>query len=154
MFLTHPHRTCIPISLMQGEKRPSLHLPHPLACLCPCSHRRLHHSCSPHLHSHPMPPSIHIGTPRTHTPCTISIHAPTIHTCSIRAIHAICMCTILAWCPHLLECAVINSHPSSHPSSEASWIRGRTQQRSERPIHSNAVCNIQRGDSMQMTARS
>ena len=34
------------------------------------------------------------------------------------------------------------------------WVRGCTRPRSERAVHSDAVCNnnVQRGDSMQMTA--
>ena len=63
--------------------RPSLYPPRPWAIYA--------HACTTHLRSHPLPPSVHIGTPRTHAPCTICIHAPTICTCSIHTIH---MCTI------------------------------------------------------------
>ena len=69
---------------------PSLHLPCPLDCLCPCPHRGLRHSCSPHLRLHPRPLSVHVGTPCTHTPCTVRVHTCTVCTCSIRAIHAMC----------------------------------------------------------------
>ena len=46
----------------------------------------------------PHAPSVCVGTPCAHTPCTIHVHAPAIHTCSIHAVHAIPMCTI---CIHM-----------------------------------------------------
>ena len=78
---------------------PSLHPPRPLDCLCPRPHRGLRHSCSPHLRFHPMPLSVRVGTPRTHTPCTVRVHACTVRTCSIHAVHAMrpgtCECRTL-----------------------------------------------------------
>ena len=82
----HPH-TCMfqgtehPRTYEHCSLHPSLYPPHPPDHLCPCPHHRLCHSCPLHLHLHPMPPSVHISSPHAHTPCTIHIDAPTIHTC-------------------------------------------------------------------------
>ena len=92
---SHPH-TCMfrgtehPRTCDRCSFCPSLHPPCPLDHLCPHPHHGLRHSCPLHLYSLPMPPSVHIGTPHTHTPCTVRVRARTVHTCSIHTIPTMC----------------------------------------------------------------
>ena len=54
----------------------------PRSHLTPCTiHRAIYaHAHTMHLHSHPIPPSVHIHTPCTHAPYTVRVRAPAIHT--------------------------------------------------------------------------
>ena len=80
--LLTPSTTPPRLSMPMLAPHPLHHPLHPLGCLCPRSHHGLRHLCPPHLHLHPMPPSVCVGTP-----CTIHTHALAICTHSIHAIH-------------------------------------------------------------------
>ena len=72
----HPSYSSVPLVSFTSHLTPSTTPPSHLG---PCSHCRLCHLCPLHLPSHP---SVHIGTPHAHTPCTIHICTPAIHTIS------------------------------------------------------------------------